>query len=612
MNAPSRRTALTATALVAALVLGGLPTILNDYTTGLCTTALVYAILAVSLDLVWGLTGVIDLGHTIWFGLGCLAVGAATTSIDPSTDLVNGFHTAVSRYLLGTVLGMAIAGAVALALALWVFSFRGGGSLYVVVVTLAASVVAGIVYIQVPSVTGGDNGLFGFNAPALNARTSYWLCAIVLLVVLIGALVFMRSDYGIAMRAVRDNEERAGYLGVNAIAVKSFVFVLGAVVAAVAGGLYATVDGVVSSPLFGFTFATEVLIWVAVGGRGTIVGPAASAFGMALLTSYLNANYSAQWLLIQGALFVIVVLFVPDGVLPAVVDTGRRLLRLPRGAGPSRTLVPGEPTERTELTKPTAPIVTAPGAEARAAVRIRALEVAYGSLRILRGVDLDIRSDELLAIVGPNGAGKSTLLSVLADGRIKARGEISLALESTSRHRGRAPHHLARGGVVRKFQVPELFETLTPAETFVIATHRGRKLSKWRRTVTVPVPAEALEVLRVSGAQGHENRAAADLPHGLKQGMEIALAVALEPSVLLLDEPTAGLTQAERSAIGAVLRRLAAQGIAVVLIEHDLDFVDAVADRIAVLHGGLVIHEGSPETLRESQTVRTAYIGVTE
>jgi len=608
MNAPSRRTAVTATALVAALVLGGLPTILNDYTTGLCTTALVYAILAVSLDLVWGLTGVIDLGHTIWFGLGCLAVGVATTSIDPSTDLVNGFHTAVSRYLLGTVLGMAIAGAVALALALWVFSFRGGGSLYVVVVTLAASVVAGIVYIQVPSVTGGDNGLFGFNAPALDARTSYWLCAIVLLVVLIGALVFMRSDYGIAMRAVRDNEERAGYLGVNAIAVKSFVFVLGAVVAAVAGGLYATVDGVVSSPLFGFTFATEVLIWVAVGGRGTIVGPAASAFGMALLTSYLNANYSAQWLLIQGALFVVVVLFVPDGVLPAVVGAGRRLLRLPPGAGPSRTLVPGEPTATI--------VATAPSAEARpetrAAVRIRALEVAYGSLRILRGVDLDIRSDELLAIVGPNGAGKSTLLSVLADGRIKARGEISLALESTSRHRGRAPHHLARAGVVRKFQVPELFETLTPAETFVIATHRGRKLSKWRRTVTVPVPAEALEVLRVSGALGHENRAAADLPHGLKQGMEIALAVALEPSVLLLDEPTAGLTQAERSAIGAVLRRLAAQGIAVVLIEHDLDFVDAVADRIAVLHGGLVIHEGSPETLRESQTVRTAYIGVTE
>lgn len=596
-----RRFGLGVSAVIPVLFLAGLPTLLSDYTTGLCTTALIYAILAVSLDLVWGQTGVIDLGHTIWFGLGCLTVGVFTTSLDSQTFLVSEVHTQVGRYVLGTVVGIAGAAVIALVLGLWVFSFRSGGSLYVVVVTLATSVVAGIIYLRASSVTGGDNGLFGFNSPSLHARSAYWLSAIVLLVVLIGALVFVRSDYGIAMRAVRDNEERAGYLGVNALVVKSFVFVLGAAVAALAGGLYATVDGVVSSPLFGFVFATEVLIWVAVGGRGTILGPAAAAFGMSLLTSYLNANHAAQWLLAQGVLFVLVVLFVPEGILPAAARLVRWVLRQPKHTGRDRRLVP-------------APHVGLLGSAASGedAVTIGALHVSYGSLKVLRGVDLSIRRHELLAIIGPNGAGKSTLLSVLADGRIKRAGDIDVHLPSIARHKGRAPHRLARGGLVRKFQVPEMFATLTPAETFLLATHRGRKLSMWRRTTTIAVSVEALEVLEASGARGHENRLAGELPHGLKQGMEIALAVALEPTVLLLDEPTAGLTSSERASIGTVLRQMTKLGIAVVLVEHDLDFVDAVADRVAVLHGGTVIHQGTPDSLRESAAVRSAYIGVAE
>jgi branched-chain amino acid transport system permease protein len=586
--------------LVPVAVLAVLPSLADDYTVGLLTTALIYAVLAVSLDLVWGTTGVIDLGHTIWFGLGALAVGAATTKVDGRTNLVTAVSPLLSRYLLGTLIGVVAAGLIALVIALWVFSFRSGGSLYVVVVTLAASVVAGILYLRGGHVTGGDNGLFGFTYQGLTARGGYWLAAVVLLVVVALTLVFVRSDYGIAMRAVRDNEERAGYLGVNALAVKTVVFVAGAVVAALAGGLYGTLSGVVSEPLFNFSFATEVLIWVAIGGRGTLVGPAVAAFGMSLATSYLNADYAAPWLLVQGVLFVFVVLFMPDGILPALVGLARRLLRLGPTTVRPRRLVPA--------TRP----VGAPGDAGREAVTVRQLHVSYGSLHILRGVDLLIRRDELLAVIGPNGAGKSTLLGVLADGRVRKRGDVTLGLRADTPHRGRAPYRLTRAGLVRKFQIPELFDSLTGAETFVLAVHRGRRLSKWRATTTVPVSGQTLEVLEASGVRGHEHRVAADLPHGLKQGLEIALAVALDPEVLLMDEPTAGLTSAERHAIGAVLRELATGGIAVVLIEHDLDFVDAVAHRVAVLHGGTVIHEGTPQTLRDSATVRTAYIGVHE
>jgi branched-chain amino acid transport system permease protein len=599
MSARTRHLAAAVAALVCVAVLGGLPTVMDGYTTGLFTTALIYAVLAISLDLVWGMTGVIDLGHTIWFGLGCLAVGVATTDVDTGTNLVTAVHAALGNYVLGTVGGLLVAAVIAAVVAGWVFSFRNGGSLYVVVVTLAASVVAGIVYLKSGSITGGDNGLFGFAYPSLGARGGYWLSLVVLLVVLAGALIFVRSDYGIAMRAVRDNEARAGYLGVNAFAVKTFVFVIGAVVAALAGALYGTVNGVVSEPLFEFSFATEVLIWVAVGGRGTILGPAIGAFGMSLLTSYLNSGFGAQWLLIQGVLFVLVVLFVPRGVLPAVVDGARRLLRLPGGQVATRTLRAGAP-------------VDAAGEPGTDAVVVDGLTVSFGSLRILRGVDLTVRRTELLAIIGPNGAGKSTLLSVLADGRSPIGGTIALRFARRLRHRGRAPYQLARAGLTRKFQIPELFESLTGVEAFVLAVHRGRGLSLWRRTTTIDVAPEAMEVLRIAGMVTHANRYVAELPHGLKQGLEIALAIAARPTVLLMDEPTAGLTHDERAAIGEVLKRLASAGVAVVLIEHDLDFVDAIADRVAVLHGGQVLHEGDPRTVRESETVRTAYIGVSE
>jgi branched-chain amino acid transport system permease protein len=601
MSAGSRHLAVAVVTLTCVAVLGGLPALLDGYTTGLFTTALIYAILAVSLDLVWGLTGVIDLGHTIWFGLGCLGVGVATTAVDPVTDLVTTVHSELSHYLLGTIGGMVAAAVVAAVIAAWVFSFRNGGTLYVVVVTLAASVVAGIIYLKTGSVTGGDNGLFGFSCTALGPRGGYWLSLIVLLVVLAGALVFARSDYGIAMKAVRDNEERAGYLGVNAFAVKTIVFVIGAVVAAIAGALYGTVNGVVSEPLVEFSFATEVLIWVAVGGRGTILGPAIGAFGMSLLTSYLDTNYAAQWLLAQGVLFVLVVLFVPRGVLPAIAGLGRRLLRLPESGAAARTLHVASADEK-----------TADVPAGQVAVNVSGLAVSFGSLKILRGVDLAVRRAELLAIIGPNGAGKSTLLSVLADGRARVGGAVTLRLATRLRHRGQPPFRLARAGLTRKFQIPQLFDSVTGAEAFVLAVHRGRHLSVWRRTKDIEVTPEAMRVLSIAGVVGHLNRHVAHLPHGLKQGLEIGLAIASRPAVLLMDEPTAGLTQHERAAIGDVLKKLALDGAAVVLIEHDLDFVDAIADRVAVLHGGQVVHDGHPRTVRESETVRTAYIGVSE
>ena len=238
------------------------------------------------------------------------------------------------------------------------------------------------------------------------------------------------------------------------------------------------------------------------------------------------------------------------------------------------------------------------------------MRFAYGSLQVLRGIDLEIHKGELLCIVGPNGAGKSTLLNVLTDGRMGHTGEIEIKLSQTTKQKGAAPFRLVRAGLGRKFQTPALFPALTANETMILATRRGKLPSCIRRTKDLVLPASVLRLFDVSGLQAHLHRPARELAHGLKQGLDLATAIAAKPDVLLLDEPTAGLTANERAKIGEVIQHLSRDaGVTVILIEHDLDFVLRIADRIAVLHDGCVIECNTPDVVALSQVVREAYVG---
>lgn len=577
----------------------------TDYNTGLLTTAFVYAIAAVSLDLVWGYVGAPDLGHALWFGIGALSVGAMTTVTD-KTGLVIDVHDSSWRYVVGIILGMIVSAALAGIVGRFSFSARGS-AFYIAVVTLALTTVATTLYSQFPKITGGDNGLFGFGPANVTPRTWYYVALAALTLVVIGAVVLVRSDLGLLLKAVRDNETRTRYLGYDVERIKTVTFMGGAAIAAFAGGLMAVIYGLVSSDLFSFVFATQMLVWVAVGGRGTIIGPVIGAIVLQLVGAHLSAQFPTQWNLVEGVLFVLVVVFVPDGVLPFVTRQIGRLAtslhtrrgdmasREPQGVG-GRRITPdpaGAPQRPT-----TSPVIA-----------VSDLHFGYGSLQVLRGVDLQVNRGELLCIVGPNGAGKSTLVSVLADGNMRIDGEIRYELGSHTSHRRRPPHRIARYGVSRKFQSPQLFESLSAAETILLARLGGKLPSFWRRSEVVPVSPAVVDVLDATGLHGRDNERGTTLAHGLKQGLEIAAAVASRPQVLLLDEPTAGLTLNERAVIGKVLRRLVGNGMTVILIEHDLDFVNQIADRVVVLHGGRIIQDGTPDEVSSSQVVREAYLG---
>jgi branched-chain amino acid transport system permease protein len=590
------KAALLSVAAAIALVLAH--SVVGAFDLTLLSLGLIYAVAAISLDIVWGYAGIPDLGHAMWFGIGALTVGLSTTSVSSSglTTAVNG---SFANYALGILIGVAVATVIAGLVARFSFfpSAPAGSEFYIAVVTLALTTAASIVYTQV-NWTGGESGLYGFQVPGVTPGEWYYIIGAIFLGVSLLAIVLMRSDYGLLLRAVRDNERRIRYLGCGVEGTKANVYMLGAGVSAMAGGLYGLSVGLVSASLFSFLFATQMLVWVAVGGRGTVVGPAIGAIALSFIGSDLNQQFPAQWAMFEGFLFVAVVVFIPDGAFPYFTRGARRAVGW-RWPASNRRLVFDPAGGRADSAVSDAP-----------ALEIRNLGFSYGSLHVLRGVDLEVRTGELLCIVGPNGAGKSTLMEVITDGRRKRSGSVAFNL-AESRHRKTASHDIARAGVIRKFQVPSLFDSLTVAETILLASRRGKRPSIWRRSVDVTVGQSVLEIIEAVGLSGRENALASSLSHGLKQGLEIAAVVAARPVVLILDEPTAGLTANERRVVGEILTRLCAAGMGVVLIEHDLDFVQRVADRVAVLHEGRVVATGTAKEIGESEVVRSAYVGAT-
>jgi len=592
-----RHGVVRAALLLAAGVAAMLGPVLGDpYTVYLLTQAFIYAALAVSLDLVWGHAGILDLGHAVWFGAGALAVGVMTTTVGRD-GMVVAVHGGPGTYVAAILLGMAASAAAAAVVGAYCFSWRGSTRFYVAIVTLAVSVVCEALYLE-QRWTGGDNGLFGFQLRQLDRTAWYYSCLALLGATLGLGVVLTRSDFGLLMRAIRDNEARARHLGFRVDPLKVAILAGGAALAALAGGVYGAAVGLVSSPLFGFLFSTQIVVWVAIGGRGTLLGPVLGAIALELASSSLDRSFPDQWQLLVGLAFVAVVVFIPDGLLPPL---GRLLERLALGGrdhGRERRLVPGRAAEEIQ---------------GRGSVVAALSEVtfAYGALQVLRGVSMEVRRSELLCLIGPNGAGKSTLMTLVGDGTMRYGGTIRFDLEGVRDHRGCAVDRLARQGVIRKFQTPSLFESLTVAETLLLARHRGRLPSPWRRTRAIEVPAAVVELCRLTGLDRHLNVRASALPHGLQQALELAATVAAWPDLLLLDEPTAGLTAQERRVVGDVLRRLSRhQGRTIVLIEHDLDFVDELADRVVVLQDGAVLADGSAEEIKRSERVRQSYLGV--
>ena len=392
---------------------------------------------------------------------------------------------------------------------------------------------------------------------------------------------------------MRDNDVRCAYLGMSPKRIQILLTVALAGVAGFAGFLFAHASGVVAPENTGFLFGTQLVIWVALGGRGSLLGPVFATLAIDYLSASLSGDLPFLWQLVLGAAFVIIIIFLPDGV----AGLARRASAAIFGAsGPNASSPCRGRRRRIRAVETSATLL-----------KVSGLARSFGSLSVLENINLEIRPGELVSIVGPNGAGKTTLIRCLSDGSEPFKGTVEIAGKSI---KGLTPDRVVALGVGRKFQVASVFESLTVAECLRLARTTSETPSGIGSAPVLSLPVASVEILRLTGLIDLIASPAGLLSHGMKQALELAMVLALEPRLILLDEPTAGLTKTERATIGTVLRHLTAEaGYAIILVEHDLDFVREISSRIVVLHQGRLVLDGAVDEVVNSETVRTIYSG---
>lgn len=535
--------------------------------------AMILALLAIALDLAWGYGGILSLGHSAFFGLGAYGMSIVLLRWDSGLAGAAGLAVALALpMLLATVAG-------------W-FVFVGTTStLFVAIVTLALPVLLSALALRVPQLTGGLTGLSGIpDFPWSGLLSTYYVILAVLCVVIALALMIVRSDYGRLLIAVRDNEQRARFLGYWTQRVRLGVFALSAGIAGFAGGIYAPYNGFVSHDLLGLPLSTAAIAWVVIGGRGTVAGPLLGAIAINVLEPVLNEAFPGFWQLFLGLVFIIVVLTFPSGLmgLLAYRRPDIRSVEIQSRAGAER------PKRTME-------------------VAVRKLSLSYGSLIVLREVDLVIRSGVLHCMIGPNGAGKSTLVNAVT-GLVPPSGGDILVDDTAVPHS--SPAKIVRLGIMRTFQASNVFETLRVGDNLFLAARTGRQPSLAGYSGHIELPAQAAEVLKISGLRTKLLTRAGDLGHGDRKWLELCMVLAADPDIVFLDEPTAGLSAADRARAAPLLASLAREhGLGLLLIEHDIEFVKAIADRLTVLAEGSVLADGTVAEVLGNPLVQQVYLG---
>jgi branched-chain amino acid transport system permease protein len=547
--------------------------------------AFLYAAVALTVDLLWGYTGVLTFGQSAFFGIGAYAAGLIFTHVGFSLPLAAGALAA----------GVGVAWAVSRAVG-WIAFYHGASPLYASVVTLVLPIVLVQGIYSGGEFTGSSSGLSGFDSFDMPIEAWFFVAGAFLILLAVAGWLFVRSDAGRLLVAIRENESRCEYLGINVSLHKARLMDIAAVIAAFAGFLFACVQMVVAPEYAGFVFGTELVIWVALGGRGSLIGPIVGTMLINVGGAYLSGDLPYIWTLLVGAAFVVVIVSMPRGLAPIVVGAAHNALpQRRRIAAPTLAFATAKPRDDADLHA------------TNSALSLRGVQKHFGSLKVLDDITFDAHAGELLSLIGPNGAGKSTLMRCIADGAERSGGSVQIG---GTEIRTLAPYDCVALGIGRKFQTATVFDSLTVGEALRIARYRVAKPSRWKREATLKLPQPALDVLRTTGLDRMSERECRYLSHGQKQALELAMVLALEPHTVLLDEPTAGLTKQERTQIGEIFVALASQyRMCLLLVEHDLDFVQQISSRIVVLHQGRIVMDGGVDEVVQSDLVRAVYAG---
>jgi branched-chain amino acid transport system ATP-binding protein len=529
----------------------------------------------VGLNVLVGLTGQISLGHVGFYAIGAYSVAILTLS---GVD-----------YWVAFLVAGALAGAVGGLLALPALRVTGP---YLAMVTIAFGFIVEHGAIEARGLTGGQNGLMGFSGPHLGGAvfSETQIAIFAILLAGLSMLLFQRllySGWGRAMLAVRDSEVAARSTGLSPTVVKTVAFVISAALTGLAGAVLAPLMMFIAPSSFHFSQSILFLFAVLVGGAGWTLGPLVGALVTVLLPEIL-ADLAEYRLLFFGATLILVLLLAPSGLVGAVSRLVDR-----------RQAAPVEP-----VAGDIAGFIDR-GRDGLSLV-VEKIGISFGGIHAARDVSFRAEPGRITSIIGPNGAGKTTVLNMIGAFYRPGTGSIRLGELEIA---GRSPSWVSRAGVARTYQTTKLFESLSVLDNVLIAMRRGSLGNPLGALARSDDAAGASALLHFVGYRGSVDRIAGDLPHVDRRLVEIARALALRPRVLLLDEPAAGLSEAEKQKLAALMRTIADHGITMVLVEHDMAMVMGISDHVVVLDAGRPIAAGAPEQVRDDPAVIDAYLG---
>jgi len=569
---------------------------------------LIWGLFGIGFDILFGFTGLLSFGQSAFFGTGGMVAAYLLT--------IAGFPYGMVALIIGTVVSAVIGYLIGL------IALRRTGIYFAMITVAIAEVFFFVEFSPLAEFTGGENGLPGVPPPSIYLGfttlkfntdwTMYGFIAFWFFVGIVIALRIIRSPVGAVLRAIRDNPLRAQAVGHNIQSYKLTAFVIAAAYAGFAGGLLGMMQGFMPPDAFTFETSGQLVMQTAIGGTGTLFGPLVGAAVWLFLSDFFQntLHLGATWKLVLGIIFVLLVCFLRRGIVGGFVDLYSWLStrKNPSGATEADSLANFEDTSAVVVAAPphkrqgdrtSGPILQATGLTKR-----------YGGLVANSDIDFTVNHGELRGVIGPNGAGKSTFFKMLTCEIPPSAGTILFEGNDIT---GKSVADVCQLGLTKSYQVNQLFTQLTVRENLtvaVLADLRGKfKLDLFRDPNSIPGLKEQVEhTLQLVRLTRRVDTKVSDLAYGEKRRLEIGLALATSPSLLLLDEPLAGMSPQERTETVKLLKSIR-HGRTMIVIDHDMDALFELAERVTVLQEGRVLVEGTPEEIKANPAVQEAYLG---
>jgi branched-chain amino acid transport system permease protein len=553
----------------------------------------IYGIVAIGLNILAGYAGQFSLGHAALMAMGAYTTALLTKALAPLP-----FFAASGLHIwLGVVTGTIVAAAFGTLLAFAALRVRGP---YLAMVTIAFGWVIFKILQEWVSVTGGDLGLPSIPKAQIGSyffdtHSFYYVVLALFATALLLQHRLINSKLGLRIRAMKHSEIAVASVGINVYRLKVLVFVISAGFAGFGGTLFAHQQNYISPDNFQFFSSVFFLLAVLFGGAGTLMGPVIGAAVLTLLPEMLH-DFDKFRLIIYGCSILITLYFLPNGVMGLLPS--RRTGMFQADGAPA-----GFALGQSELA-PTA----------GAALELTNVSKRFGGLQALRDVSLRVKPSSIHALIGPNGAGKTTLINIVTGFYGADSGQILIDGRAADI---RSMDDAVRHGIVRTFQTIKLFGDMTVLEHVLIGCARQSRSgalgtvmgrADGRREAARSIDT-ARELIRFVGLPRYENAPANSLAYGHRRLLEIARALSVRPKLLLLDEPAAGLVAEEIHTLAEIIRRLRTTGMTVLLIEHHMELVTRISERVTVLDYGVVIADDAPAAIQRDERVIAAYLG---